>query len=139
MFEETFAAFKEYYGAHCLDHTAPYPDIMQMMKALKENGVKIAIVSNKLDSAVKELNKQFFAAYTTSAIGEMDGVARKPAPDMVNKALRELGVDKEDAVYVGDYRYSKKFRTPLYFCYMGISRCRILKGARSEKTNRKPA
>ena len=102
LFEETFAAFKEYYGAHCLDHTAPYPDIMQMMKALKENGVKIAIVSNKLDSAVKELNKQFFAAYTTSAIGEMDGVAHKPAPDMVNKALRELGVDKEDAVYVGD-------------------------------------
>ena len=32
----------------------------------------------------------------------MDVVARKPAPDMVNKALRELGVDKEDAVYVGD-------------------------------------
>ena len=49
--------------------------IYASLEALKENGVKIAIVSNKLDSAVKELNKQFFAAYTTSAIGEMDGVA----------------------------------------------------------------
>ena len=102
LFEETFAAFKEYYGEHCLDHTAPYPDIMQTMKALKENDVKIAIVSNKLDSAVKELNERFFAEYTTSAIGEMEGVARKPAPDMVNKALKELGVTKEEAVYVGD-------------------------------------
>ena len=64
LFEETFTAFKEYYGEHCLDHTAPYPDIMQTMKALKENDVKIAIVSNKLDSAVKELNERFFAEYT---------------------------------------------------------------------------
>ena len=72
------------------------------MKELKERGIKIAIVSNKLDSAVKELDEKFFAEYTTAAIGEMEGVARKPAPDMVEKALRELGVAKSDAVYVGD-------------------------------------
>ncbi|MCI7087958.1 MAG: HAD-IIIA family hydrolase [Lachnobacterium sp.] len=102
LFEQTFAAFKEYYAAHCLDHTAPYPDVLKVMKELKERGIKIAIVSNKLDSAVKELNEKFFQGYTSAAIGEMEGVARKPAPDMVEKALRELGVTKSDAIYVGD-------------------------------------
>ena len=102
LFEQTFAAFKAYYGEHCLDHTLPYPDVLNVMKELKERGIKIAIVSNKLDSAVKELDEKFFAGYTTAAIGEMEGVARKPAPDMVEKALRELGVAKSDAVYVGD-------------------------------------
>ena len=102
LFEQTFAAFKAYYGEHCLDHTLPYPGVLNVMKELKERGIKIAIVSNKLDSAVKELDEKFFAEYTTAAIGEMEGVARKPAPDMVEKALRELGVAKSDAVYVGD-------------------------------------
>ena len=102
LFEQTFAAFKAYYAEHCLDHTAPYPEILNVMKELKERGIKIAIVSNKLDSAVKELNEQFFSEYTSVAIGEMEGVARKPAPDMVEKALRELGVTKSDAIYVGD-------------------------------------
>ena len=102
LFEKTFMAFKEYYGEHCLDHTEPYPDILNVMKELKARGIKIAIVSNKLDSAVKELDEKFFSEYTSAAIGEMEGVARKPAPDMVEKALHELGVTKQDAIYVGD-------------------------------------
>lgn len=102
LFEQTFAEFKNYYGVHCMDHTAPYEGILNVMKELKERKIKIAIVSNKLDSAVKELNEQFFVEYTTAAIGEMQGVARKPAPDMVEKALRELGVSKDEAIYVGD-------------------------------------
>lgn len=102
LFEQTFAAFKAYYAEHCLDYTAPYPDILNAMKELKERGIKMAIVSNKLDSAVKELNDRFFGEYTVAAIGEMEGIARKPAPDMVEKALRELGVAGSDAIYVGD-------------------------------------
>lgn len=101
-FEETFAAFKEYYGKHCLDHTKPYPDVMLLLQELKARGVKTAIVSNKIDSAVKELSERFFDGYIITAIGEMEGIARKPAPDMVDKALRELEADRENAVYVGD-------------------------------------
>lgn len=76
-FEETFAEFKKYYGEHCLDHTKPYPDIMHLLTELKARGVKTAIVSNKLDSAVKELDERFFRGYMTTAIGEMEGVAKK--------------------------------------------------------------
>ena len=101
-FEETFAEFKKYYGEHCLDHTKPYPDIMHLLTELKARGVKTAIVSNKLDSAVKELDERFFRGYMTTAIGEMEGVAKKPAPDMVQKAMKILKTDTKKAIYVGD-------------------------------------
>lgn len=101
-FEQVFASFKDYYSRHCLDHTRPYPDIMHLLEELKARGIKMAIVSNKLDSAVKELNERFFHGYISVAIGETEGVAKKPAPDMVEKALDELGVEKGQAVYVGD-------------------------------------
>lgn len=101
-FEQVFDSFKDYYSRHCLDHTRPYSDIMNLLQELRARGIKIAIVSNKLDSAVKELNERFFSDYISVAIGEMEGVAKKPAPDMVEKALRELGMEKGQAVYVGD-------------------------------------
>ena len=101
-FEESFAVFKEFYGEHCLDHTKPYPTVLELLKELKERGVKTAIVSNKLDSAVKELDKRFFGGFTTTAIGERENVARKPAPDMVNEAVAVLGTERGKTLYVGD-------------------------------------
>ena len=94
--------FKEHYNAHCLDRTRPYPGIMELMQRLKENGYKMAIVSNKIDSAVQELNKRFFAEYVEVAIGERPGIKRKPAPDTVEAALQELGSESIEAVYIGD-------------------------------------
>ncbi|MCM1107328.1 MAG: HAD family hydrolase [Blautia sp.] len=101
-FEEIFAFFKEYYNAHCLDNTEPYPNILNLLAELRERQMPVAVVSNKVDSAVKELCDHFFSDYVTVAIGEMEGIRRKPAPDMVEKALEELGVPKENTVYVGD-------------------------------------
>lgn len=73
-----------------------------MLRGLKKDGYALAIVSNKLDSAVKELNELYFEGIVEVAIGERTGVARKPAPDTVFAALRELGRTPETAVYVGD-------------------------------------
>ena len=73
-----------------------------MLEALKNRGIKMGIVSNKIDSAVKELNNFYFSQYTKVAIGEMEGVARKPAPDTALKAIRELEVSADKAIYVGD-------------------------------------
>ncbi|MBE5924963.1 MAG: HAD family hydrolase [Lachnospiraceae bacterium] len=102
VIEEMLPVFREHYDAHCLDRTRPYDGILELMKELKENGYKMAIVSNKIDSAVKELNERFFSEYIDVAIGERAGINRKPASDTVIEALRELGSDKENAVYVGD-------------------------------------
>ena len=101
-FEEAFAVFKEYYGEHCNDKTKPYEGIMELLKVLKEKGYAIGIVSNKIDSAVKELNNRYFKGIIDVAIGEREGVLRKPAPDTVLTALQELGKEKESAIYVGD-------------------------------------
>ena len=101
-FEEAFSFFKEYYGEHCNDKTRPYDGVMELMKTLKDRGYALGIVSNKIDSAVKELNGRYFADLIEVAIGEREGVLRKPAPDTVLTALQELGKNKENAIYVGD-------------------------------------
>lgn len=101
-FDETFERFKEYYGKHCNDKTKPYEGILPLLQELKEEGFALAIVSNKLDSAVKELSRIYFDKLVEVAIGEREGVQRKPAPDTVFAALEELAVSGESAVYVGD-------------------------------------
>lgn len=101
-FEEIFADFGIYYKEHCMDETVPYAGIMQLLEMLCKNGYKLGIVSNKADAAVKKLNKIFFEGLVEVAIGEKPEIRRKPAPDTVFQALKELGVSKERAVYVGD-------------------------------------
>ncbi len=102
VIDRMIPVFKEHYDVHCLDRTKPYDGISELMKQLKERGYKLAIVSNKIDSAVKELNERFFDGLVEVAIGEKQGIKRKPAPDTVFEALKELGSKAENAVYVGD-------------------------------------
>ena len=92
QFEELFSFFREYYREHCNIKTAPYEGVLELMKELKGRNIKIAIVSNKIDAGVKELNDKFFKDFTDVAIGERQGVSRKPAPDSLN----------EHVLYVGD-------------------------------------
>lgn len=101
-YEAVLAAFKEYYAAHCEDKTNPYEGIMELLAQLKEKGCRMAVVSNKFDGAVKRLCKKYFGEYFEAAIGESADVKRKPAPDTVYRALRELSCDGSRAVYVGD-------------------------------------
>ena len=100
--DEMIPIFKSYYDVHCLDNTRPYDGVLELMKILKEHHHKIAIVSNKIDSAVQELYQRFFKQYVDVAIGEKPGINRKPAPDMVYEALKELNSNKNEAVYIGD-------------------------------------
>lgn len=100
--EQVFECFKRYYVDHCRIKTGLYPGIAELLEALHAGGYKMAIVSNKLQSGVDELYQYYFKDTVQVAVGERAGVARKPAPDMLDIALRELGVRKEEAVYVGD-------------------------------------
>ena len=101
-YEKAFAAFRQHYLKHCLDKTRPYDGVLEVLKTLKERGYRLAIVSNKLQPAVEELNGRFFKDYVSVAIGESREVRRKPAPDTVLQALSRLGSTREEAVYVGD-------------------------------------
>lgn len=102
QFGDVFDEFKRHYMQHCKDNTGFYPGISETLKTLKAQGIRMAIVSNKLQAGVTELHHEWFADTIEVAIGEREGIKRKPAPDMVEAALRELGVEKDNAVYVGD-------------------------------------
>ena len=101
-YEDVLKAHIAYYEEHCTDQTAPYSGILPAMKRLKEAGVKMAIVSNKGDGAVRELSRRFFDDLVETAVGEREGIRRKPAPDTVIEALRLMGVPAGEAVYIGD-------------------------------------
>lgn len=103
-FEATFATFREHYMHHSLDTTQPYPGIPEALAELKAKGCRLAVVSNKMMAATVELCRHFFSDTIEVAIGEheAEGIRKKPAPDTVFAALRELGVEKSGAVYVGD-------------------------------------
>ena len=97
-----FAAFKEYYAKHCNDKTDLYPGIRELLAELKKRGYRLAIVSNKLQSGVDALSELYFKDFTETAVGGREDMPKKPEPDMVYEALRQLGVAKEEAVFVGD-------------------------------------
>ncbi len=94
--------FPEYYKQHMLDQTKPFPGILPMLHRLKEQQYKLAIVSNKFDAAVKSLNQDFFSEYISVAIGESPQISKKPAPDTVLQAIKELGARPDTCIYVGD-------------------------------------
>ena len=101
-FERSIGYFKEYYNVHNQDKTLPYDGVIEMMHRLKAKGVKMAIVSNKIQSAVDDLYERFFADAVDVAIGDSPDYKRKPAPDSCFQALKVLGSDVSEAVYVGD-------------------------------------
>ena len=101
-FEETYAKFREHYMEHNLDTTCPYEGIPELLRELKRRGKKLAIVSNKFYAATQDLAKHFFPDTIEVAIGERETIRKKPAPDTVIEALRQLGVPKDGAVYIGD-------------------------------------
>ena len=102
QFEKAFKDFIDHYGAHSRDNTKPYDGILDLLDNLAGKGVKHAIVSNKIDFAVKELNQIYFGSRIGIAVGDDPSRERKPAPDSVLVAMRELGVTAEETVYVGD-------------------------------------
>lgn len=100
--ERIKTVYMPYYAAHCNDLTGPYAGIPELIRDLRAAGIRTAVVSNKPDGAVQTLAEEVFPGLFDVSIGELPEVRRKPAPDMTVKALRILGVDAADAVYVGD-------------------------------------
>ena len=100
--KKILAEYRQYYQEHCQVRTAPYSGIPEMLERLKEAGCVMAVVSNKPDAAVKELNRHFFKGLLDSAIGESAEIRRKPAPDTVFEAMRQTGAEQSSSVYIGD-------------------------------------
>lgn len=102
QFEQCFCEFKAYYKIHCKDNTRLYDGVADTLKQLKADGYIMAIVSNKLQAGVTELYDEWFHDTIDIAIGERPELKRKPAPDMVQLAMQQMGATTSNAVYIGD-------------------------------------
>lgn len=102
LFDEVYACFRQHYMVHNLDTTRPYPGITETLAALKGRGKNLAVVSNKFYAATQELVTHFFGDLIHVAIGEREDIRKKPAPDTVMEAMRQLGVGADECVYIGD-------------------------------------
>ena len=102
LVDEVLSYYKPWYAAHSDIRTGPYPGIVDLLKELKASGIRTAVVSNKPDPAVQKLCRVYFPDVFSFALGEIEGVPKKPEPDMIYICLKELGVSPAEAVYVGD-------------------------------------
>ena len=96
------AQLKAHYKIHCADKTKPYDGVIALLQELKQEGYKLAVLSNKADYAVQILCEQYFAGIFDMTAGEKEGVRKKPAPDAVYNVLETFGIAKDQAVYIGD-------------------------------------
>jgi len=100
--EKVFLAFHAHYKIHSADTTRPYAGMLPLLKELKKAGVRLAVVSNKADYAVRDLCDAYFPGIFDTAAGDREGIRRKPAPDAVLEVMRTLRVSDTECVYVGD-------------------------------------
>ncbi len=100
--DKTFECFKAYYGLHCNDKTKTYPGIINMLKKVKANGYKTAVLSNKAQYAVTKLCNIYFDNVIDIAIGAKENIPKKPAPDALFMCAKEQNIDLKNIIYVGD-------------------------------------
>lgn len=101
-FAECLFIFKIHYSKNLKCKTKPYDGIIDLLKYLKENKYKIAIVSNKFQDGVTELNDYYFSEYIQVAIGKSSERRKKPYPDTVLKAIDDLDSSIDKCLYIGD-------------------------------------
>ncbi len=102
LLERCFLDFKKHYKEHSADNTKPYDGIIPVLREIKAKGIKLAVVSNKADFAVQTLVEEYFQGLFDFAVGEREGIRRKPCPDSVNEAIKVLDASPDEVVYVGD-------------------------------------
>ena len=103
-FGECLDLLRKHYAANCQSKTKPYGGVLELLGALQQRGIASAVVSNKPDAQVKQLCRTYFAPFVdeSCALGDAEGRRRKPAPDMVLQVMSVLGVQSDEAMYVGD-------------------------------------
>ncbi len=100
--DSVISRFREIYAANMDVMTRPYSGIPNLMKALRESGVKIGVSSNKFDSAVKMLCKEYFGDLVGFAVGESPETPAKPDPSGARLIMKNAGVCEGETVYIGD-------------------------------------
>lgn len=101
-FQNCLETMKSHYKENMYNKTRPFDGVLEMLDTLQKKHIRTAVVSNKFDSAVKELCGHYFGNRIEIAIGESLNVKKKPAPDSVLEVMRILNTPADECVYVGD-------------------------------------
>lgn len=95
--------FKDFYNEHCTDKTLPYPGIPELLSNLKDNGLSLAVASNKYESAVVKIINHFFGEnYFDVVMGNVEGLPRKPDPSIIFSILLKHPTPKSEVMFIGD-------------------------------------
>ena len=100
--DEALAEYMEYYGQHCMEKTAPYDGIPQLLAELRSRGLKLAVYSNKGDRFCGQLVEHYFPGVFHLIRGKVDGVPVKPDPIGLGLVMDALGAEQAATLYVGD-------------------------------------
>ena len=117
----TFDLWRTIYLKSAYAHTEPFPGIVEAIRALREQGVKTAVLSNKFDAGVQVLAQRFFPGLFDAARGELPPTPRKPDPTSLLQLLDHLGVRPSDAVYVGDTNIDVRLAENASIPLIGVS------------------
>lgn len=103
LIDAALADFRTYYNAHINVYTKPFPGIQELIAALHQKGVMLAVASNKFQEGTEHLIKEFFPEIPFVAVlGNRQGFPLKPDPEVVGEVLRKAGIPQDQAVMVGD-------------------------------------
>ena len=119
--KQVLADFVAHYAQHSSDTTRPYDGVMALLDGLLERGIRMGVVSNKIDFAVKQLSAQYFGGRMLVSVGDDPARKKKPAPDSVWEAMRQLGVSPEETVYVGDSEVDVQTAKNAGLCCLAVS------------------
>ena len=101
--EEGMKIYGRIFDQNCTYHVTPYEGIPEMLKAVKDRGIHLAVLSNKPDRQTVKVVKEIFGDNIFDyAQGQKDGIRRKPAPDGVWYLMEQMQVSKEECLYIGD-------------------------------------
>lgn len=120
--DEALTLYRPYYADH-LSHTRPYDGILPLLHRLRDAGFRVAVVTNKPQLPTERLCASLLGGLLDAVVGEEPSRPKKPAPHMVEEAMRRLGVTREDCVYVGDSEVDvltgRNAAMPCYSCTWG--------------------
>lgn len=102
-YEEALQVYMDTFAEHSMDQVEPYDGIAELLKQLKERGIKIAVLSNKPhERTVDNIETVFGKGYFDYVAGEQPGIPRKPDPAGVYRILEAFGEKPEECLYFGD-------------------------------------
>ena len=101
LYKQILAEYIEYYEAHCAIKTAPYKGVVECIKKLRAAGVKVAVNTNKVQSAAEDLCKMYFPDAFDCISGSRPGIPPKPDPTGLYEILKDLSLSTEEACHPG--------------------------------------